>query len=208
MANWLELRRNYTAYYDFYTYLLSSTVGKRNFKIRLNTMAEGKEIATVSNEALALLGIENGHKLWDGIWVKSAGKVRVIRKDEPYPEEWNSTVCPQYTQTSKADPAIDKHTEDKRWTQVGIYRFNALRQAIIANRQAYPGFKVRWLRQARTEIKGLVDPDVDDEDEDNVVDAYDNLFDSIAPSQTHLTAAKQVHRTAEDSTAEDTDNDE
>jgi hypothetical protein len=52
MANWLELRRNYATYYDFYTYLLPATVGKRNFKIRLNTMAEGKEIATVSDEAL------------------------------------------------------------------------------------------------------------------------------------------------------------
>jgi hypothetical protein len=60
MANWLELRRNYTAYYDFYTYLLSWIVGKRNFKIRLNTMAEGEEIATVSDKALALLGIEMG----------------------------------------------------------------------------------------------------------------------------------------------------
>jgi hypothetical protein len=67
MANWLELRCNYAAYYDFCTYLLSSIVGKRNFKIRLNTMAEGEEIATVSDEALALLGIENGHKLWDAI---------------------------------------------------------------------------------------------------------------------------------------------
>jgi hypothetical protein len=57
MTNWLELRRNYVAYYDFYTYSLPSIVGKRNFKIILNTMAEGKEIATVSDEALALLGI-------------------------------------------------------------------------------------------------------------------------------------------------------
>jgi hypothetical protein len=115
----LELRRNYNACYDFYTYLLSSIVGKRNFKIRLldTMMAEGENIATVSDEAsLALLGIENGHKLWNDIWAKSAGKVRVIRKDEPYPEEWNSTVFPEYTRTSKADPAIDKHTEDKRWT--------------------------------------------------------------------------------------------
>jgi hypothetical protein len=53
MANWLELRRNYAAYYDFYTYLLSSIVGKWNFKIRLNTMAEGEEIATVSDEAFS-----------------------------------------------------------------------------------------------------------------------------------------------------------
>jgi hypothetical protein len=135
--------------------------------------------------------------------------VRVIRKDEPYPEEWNLTVFPEYTRTSKADPAIDKHTEDKRWTQAGICRFNALRQAIIANRQAYPGFKVRWSRQARKETrKGQVDPDVDDDDEDNIVDADDDLFDSIAPLQTQLTAAKQKHGTAEDSDDEETDDDE
>jgi hypothetical protein len=132
----------------------------------------------------------------------------VIRKDEPYPEEWNSTVCPQYTQTSKADPAIDKHTEDKRWTQAGICRFNALLQAIIANRQAYPGFKVRWLRQASEQINGLVDPDVDDANEDNIVDADDDLFDSVAPAQTQLTAAKQVHGTVEGSTDKNTDEDE
>jgi hypothetical protein len=210
MTNWLELRRNYVAYYNFYTYLLPSTVGKRNFKIRLNTMAKGEEIATVSDEALALLGIENGHKLWDDVWTKSAGKVRVIRRDEPYPNEWISTVCPQYTRTSRADPTIDKHTEDKRWTQAGICRFNALRQAIIANRQAYPGFKVRWLRQARKEIKGLVDPDVDDADEDNIVDADDDLFDSIAPSPTQLTAARQIHGTMDGSSSNDgsDDNDE
>jgi hypothetical protein len=63
------------------------------------------------------------------------------------------------------------------------------------------------LRQARTEIKGLVDPCVDDDDKDNIVAADDNLFDSIAPSQTQLTAAKQIHGTAEDSTDEDTDDD-
>jgi hypothetical protein len=105
-------------------------------------------------------------------------------------------------------PSDRKNTEDKCWTQAGICQFNALRQAIITNRQAYPGFKVRWLRQARTEIKGLVDPDVDDNNEDNIVDADDNLFDSIASSQTQLTAAKQVHGMTEDSNDEDTDDDE
>jgi hypothetical protein len=69
---------------------------------------------------------------------------------------------------------------------------NALRQAIIANRQAYPGFKLRWLRQARKETQGQVDPDVDDNDENNIVAADDDLFDSIAPSQIQLTAAKKL----------------
>lgn len=204
MTNWLELRRNFAAYYDFYTYLLPSIVGKRNFKIRLNTMAEGEEIATVSDEALALLGIENGHKLWDDIWTKSNGKVRVIRRDEDYPEAWNSTVLPEYTRTSKADPSIDRHTEDKRWTQAGISRFNALHEAIVADRQAYPDFKVRWLRQARTEINGKVNRDIDDDDEEDIVDANDDLFASIAPPQRQLTNAAQRHGTAMNSDEEST----
>jgi hypothetical protein len=78
-----------------------------------------------------------------------------------------------------------------------------LRQAIIADRQAYPGLKVRWLRQAREEIKGLVDPDVDGGNEDNIVDADDDLFDSIAPSRTQLTAARQIHGTMDGSSSED-----
>jgi hypothetical protein len=65
------------------------------------------------------------------------------------------------------------------------------------------------LRQARTEIKELVDLDIDDDNEDNIVDADDDLFDSIVPSQTQLTAAKQVHGTVESSsTDEDTNEDE
>jgi hypothetical protein len=208
MTNWLQLRRNVVAYYDFYKNLLPSTVGKRNFKIRLNTMAEGEAIATVSDEALALLGIENAHRLWDDVWTRSARKVRVIWRDKPYPDEWISTVCPRYTRTSKADPTLDNQTEDKRWTQAGICGFNALRKAIIADRQAYPGFKVRWLCQAHKAMKGLVDPDVDGDNEDKIVDADDDLFDSVAPSQTHLTAAKQVHGTAEYSSSDDESDDD
>jgi hypothetical protein len=171
-------------------------------------MAEGEEIATASDEALALLGIENAHKLWDDVWAKSEGKVWMIRRDEPYPKEWISTVCPRYTQTSKADPTLDNQTEDKRWTQAGICRFNALRQAIIADRQAYPGFKVRWLRQARKEIRGLVDPYVDGDNEDNIVDSDDDLFDSVAPSPTQLTAAKQMQGTLSDSSSDDESDDD
>jgi hypothetical protein len=107
--------------------------------------------------------------------------VRVIRRDEPYPDKWILTVCPRYTQTSKADQTLDNQTEDKRWTQTGICRFNVLCQAKIADRQAYPGFKVRWLRQAHKEIRGLVDLDVDGDNEDKIVDADDDLFDSVAP---------------------------
>jgi hypothetical protein len=83
-----------------------------------------------------------------------------------------------------------------------------LRQAIIADRQAYPGFKVRWLRQAREEIKELVDPDVDGDNEENILDADDDLFDSIAPSPTQLTAARQIHGTMDESSSDNGSDDD
>jgi hypothetical protein len=57
-------------------------------------------------------------------------------------------------------------------------------------------------------MKGHVEPDVED-DEDGIVDADDDLFDSITPSHTQLTAARQVHGTMEGSSSEeDEDEDE
>jgi hypothetical protein len=85
MDNWLELRRNFVAYADFYTYLVKAITGERNFKKRLRTMAEGTEIATVSDEALALIGVENGRRVWDDVFHRSGGLIRPIRNIEPYP---------------------------------------------------------------------------------------------------------------------------
>jgi hypothetical protein len=59
LDDWLELRRNYGAYYVFYTKFVRAIVGKRPFRSRLHSMAEGDEIASVSEEALTLLGFEN-----------------------------------------------------------------------------------------------------------------------------------------------------
>jgi hypothetical protein len=59
MDNWSEMRRNFGAYADFYTSIVKAIVGKMTFKKRLRTMAEGTSIATVSDKALALIGVEN-----------------------------------------------------------------------------------------------------------------------------------------------------
>jgi hypothetical protein len=107
MDNWLEMRRNFEAYADFYTYIVKNiVVGKRNFKKRLRTMAEGAEIATVSDEALSLIGVENGRRVWDDVFHLSGGNICQIRNDETYPEEWVSKILPQYTRTSKDDPSV------------------------------------------------------------------------------------------------------
>jgi hypothetical protein len=69
LDDWLEMRRNYAAYYAFYTQFVRATVGKRSFRQRLRTMAVlGDEIASVSDEALTFLGFENSIEMWDDVW--------------------------------------------------------------------------------------------------------------------------------------------
>jgi hypothetical protein len=131
LDDWLELRRNYEAYYVFYTKFVRAIVGKRPFHSRLRSMAEGDEIASVSDEVLTLLGFENSIKMWDDIWNISDREIRTVRHDETIPENFKSKVLPVYTRTSRSDPANQRNTKDKRWNSEGIIRFNELRQLII-----------------------------------------------------------------------------
>ena len=106
------MRQHTSAYMVFYSQFVRTIVGKRLFKQRIATMSEDEEIATVSDEALALLGIENSAARWNDVFERSQGRIRQIRKDEPYPEEWKSSVMSLYTGTTKSDPSLDGDTED------------------------------------------------------------------------------------------------
>jgi hypothetical protein len=162
LDNWLEMRRNYSAYYVFYTKFIRAIVGKCPFHQRLGSMAVGDEIATVSDEALTLLGIETSYEMWNDVYKNSEGGIPLVRNDETVPEHCKSSILTKYTRTSKSDPAIQRNTEDKRWSTEGILRFNALRLLVIQDRADNPDFKITWLNQVRAEMKGNLYIDVDD----------------------------------------------
>jgi hypothetical protein len=75
------MKRNYAAYFVFYTQFVRATVGKHPFRQRLRSMAVGDEIATVSDEALTLLGIENSYEMWNDIYKISDGEICSVHND-------------------------------------------------------------------------------------------------------------------------------
>jgi hypothetical protein len=154
-------------------------------------MAVGDEIATFSDEALTLLGIENSYEMWNDVYKKSEGEICPVHNDETVPEHWKSSILPKYTRTSKSDPANQRNTKDKRWSSEGILRFNDLRQVVIKDRADHPDFKITWLNQVRAEMKGSLDPDVDDVDDLAQVEADAGLFPETAAAQPVLNSAKQ-----------------
>jgi hypothetical protein len=65
----------------------------------------------------------------------------------------------------------------------------------VTNCEACPDFKLEWLCQACKEKKGWVKPDGDEDDEDNYVDADDDLSDATTPSQPQLNVVRQQNGT-------------
>jgi hypothetical protein len=209
LEHWVDMRQDYEAYSTFYTKFVRAIVGKRIFKQRLRSMPMGEEIATVSDEALTLLGFDNNILMWDDIWNISEGEIRTVRHDEIIPDKFQSKLLPKYTRTSRTDADNKQNTEDKRWNSDGITRFNELRQLVIRDRKANPDFKTRWLQEVRDASKGKLDNDVDDIEDSGNTEADDDLFAQSATAQPVLNQAKQTVGTAvqSDSNSDDDDDD-
>jgi hypothetical protein len=90
-----------------------------------------EEVPTISNKALALLGLENRVERWDNIFTKCKGDVRPFPKG--LPEEMKSNMPTKYTVSSNPDATTDKEGNDMRWSKEGIIKFNQLRQLHTPN---------------------------------------------------------------------------
>jgi hypothetical protein len=147
LDKFLEMCRNIAAYLVFYSTFIPTIVGRSLMKKLMEDDNVLEEISPISDEALALLALENGIGHWDDVFTKSKGDVRPSPKGQPIPEALKSTVLTKYTISSTSDPDGDKEGNDKRWSKEGIIRFNQLRQKIIKDRGAHSDFIERWLTQ-------------------------------------------------------------
>jgi hypothetical protein len=145
---------------------------------------------TVSDEALALLAVENGRRVWDDKFARSDKKIRPIHKDETYPPEWETEILPQFTRASINDPTVEGNTENKCWNNAGIIRFNELRQLVRQDRKDNPDFKINWLHQAREAMKKSDGINVEEVAGSKHVEAEDN-FHQGATTNPGLNDAKQ-----------------
>jgi hypothetical protein len=69
------MRRNYAAYSVFYSTFLPAIVGRSLMKKLVADKNTFEQVSTNTDEALALLGLENGVKRWDDIFTRCKGDV-------------------------------------------------------------------------------------------------------------------------------------
>jgi hypothetical protein len=129
---------------------------------------------------LALIGIENGRRVWDDKFLRLEGKIRQIRNDETCPPEGETDFLPEYTRASKDDPSVERKTENKCWNEAGIIRFNELRQLVKTNHTNNPDFKIKWLRQAREAMKKTDGINIEEDAGSKHIEADDDLHEGAA----------------------------
>ena len=106
------------------------------------------EIATPSNEAMAMVALENGEIPWLDIWKNSKGKVHLLKKHEPQPEHWQTDLDPKWTtHKCKQETVYDPKNvpENCKQSNAGIQIFNELCQLIINDHKVFPGFLKKYL---------------------------------------------------------------
>jgi hypothetical protein len=109
------MRRNYAAYSVFYSTFLPAIVGRLLMKKRVADINTIEQVSTNTDEALALLGLENGVERWDDIFTRCEGDVPPYAKGQEIPDEHKSTVPTKYTVSS--NPGAN--TEKKEMINVG-----------------------------------------------------------------------------------------
>lgn len=148
-----SMRSDFDNYKHFVYRFVRCIVGRREFDLVIANWKIGQKedtLATVSDEALALLSFENNFDVWEDVYDKSKGEIRPIPRDMEYPKEWISEKSTKYTtkRDAKGKP-ID--TNDKSWSAEGILRYNELLKVVARDRMRNPEFIEKFIEWKKHE---------------------------------------------------------
>ena len=121
----------------------SVVLGLELFKQRLQGTDEtlkNREICTVSDEAFALLLLENSYDRWKDIFEKRGGIPQQHRGEKK--RQCDSDIAPKYTNGGIRYSSTVQH-KTKGWTKEGIQRYNELFQLVGEDRERHPKFLQR-----------------------------------------------------------------
>ena len=149
MEDILELRSNEELYVQVMNQFVAYVVLKLEWNERLRSplVKSMGQLATISDEALALLILENNYDRWMDILKKnrwrapqkergaSASDKRILSHVRPkYTHGGNFYQSLEKSTVKNAEATRSAATEKKGWTDEGVKRFNELRQQVVRDR--------------------------------------------------------------------------
>jgi hypothetical protein len=153
MKEFLEGRKNQEAYTAFFDHFVPCATKKTTWDRRLAKTetnlgsSSPKRLCSVSDEAFALLLLENSFERWLDLFSNHKGPVmqqRGVRQ-----REFQSDVPTMYTRGGIKYENTKQKQSEKGWSADGIVRFNALFDQVKRDRAGNPNFEVNWLRMRR-----------------------------------------------------------
>ena len=124
-------------------------------------------MSSVSDEAFAMLILENSYDRWSDIFVQARGNVNPVRSGRV--KVWESRVRTKFTdggihyRKDEDRKQVDDNDEKskgvagrghKGWNKEGIARFNQLFDDIAEDRRNNPAFIQELLKRARSKAEG------------------------------------------------------
>ena len=167
MKEYLKGRKHPAAYEEFLLAFMPAVVGRAEFKRRIKSADSDIEFSTVSDEAYALLIVENSYDRWVDIDARSQPEYEPDsdRSGESAEEEdlyddngdiirrrmWHSNVPPKYTSGGIKFKGGDDREKDEAqgWKTTGINRFNLLHKKVTRDRGLRGLFIVKFLKNHR-----------------------------------------------------------
>jgi hypothetical protein len=154
MEDFLKGRTDVEAYTVFFEHFVPCAVGKTEWERCIGeagTITESKDsfLSTVSDEAFALLLLENSYERWFDLYTSNDGNVMQQRGVKQ--RRFESDVPTLYTRGGiKYDKYLSKEGERKGWSDEGIIRFNELFKLVKKDRKDNSNFDVDWLEARKT----------------------------------------------------------
>lgn len=181
-----SLRQDETTFYVFYDYIMRGVLGRMEFSHRVSSYSLGSDIATISDEALGLLIVENYLPRWVDMYHKSNGNLRMMARGETMPASWISTVPTRYT----ANGTDGSEGHSRTWMPEGIARFNDLRKIVRADRKRFSGVQARWHAHAQAGLSKKRKRQPVMEEEGAYVEADNDLMSSDDEEPLHPSRQK------------------
>ena len=152
----LEGRKNAKVYGEFFHYFLPCIGRKTYWKHIIMEAKTDRDVSTVSNEAFALLLLENQWDCWVNLYLESNGVV--TSKKGQKRSYSNGTVVPKYTRggVTYTNPSSNEKVQTEEiqrgWSKNGIKRFNELFHIVKKDRKENPLFIEQWLREEKIRL--------------------------------------------------------
>ena len=178
MNDFLGLRKNTKAYIVFYLHFIKCIIKKTPFDERMRAVRPGFDICTVSDEALALLLLENSWDRWMDLYTKDPTAVWPRRGGK---KNNNAVVSLVRTKYTTGGYRYDKESTlnqiyTKGWSQDGIRRYNELYDLVQADRATYHVMFISALTLHRCGPNHTPSSNKHGRNQDRLVKVRHNLF--------------------------------